>query len=232
MQVLTVLADNHRRRADHRAVVGNIDHIQETVGADTDITANCQRPQQGRPGADEDIITQSRMPFPLMLARTAKSDIVKQDTVFADDCRFANNHSGTVIDKKASPDCRAGMDFDTGQKTIDFGKKSRDKGNAQIPEDVDKPMPENGMESGIKQKFYIAGSRVVAINGPGILDDVFTNHMCIYFRNQQPNINGLFFVEQLFNQVPGLLFDLVLDLFFGGALIGRKIRDTGRAVWP
>lgn len=99
MNLLIILADNDTGRADDGTVVRNINHIQKTIGADTDIIPDSQRAKNSRPGADKNIIADSRMPFAFMFPGPTQRDIMKQNAIITDFGRFANHNAGAMVDK-------------------------------------------------------------------------------------------------------------------------------------
>lgn len=127
MDFFTVTADDHGRCADHRAVIGNIDHINESVGADTGIVADYDRAKEGCAGTNEHIIAEGGVTFADMFAGAAQCDIMIQHTIVADYGRLADDDSGAVVDKQPRTDSDAGVDFDTGEETVELRKKTRNK---------------------------------------------------------------------------------------------------------
>jgi hypothetical protein len=52
-----------------------------------------------------------------------------------------------MINEKSAPNRRAGMYFDTGQKSRPLRQKSGQKGNTYTPESIRYPMIDNRMQS-------------------------------------------------------------------------------------
>ena len=74
---LTVPLDDLGGCAGDGAVRRNIAHKNETVGPDFDIIADRNRPQKSCTRPDQNVITQSGVALPLMLACASEGDVVE-----------------------------------------------------------------------------------------------------------------------------------------------------------
>lgn len=160
---VTVTLDNACRRPRNRAIRRHVAHHDEAVGANLNVVPDRDRTKQDGARSDKHVIAQRGMSFTLVFAGTAERDVVKKHAVSADDSRFANHHTHSVVDKKTWADPRARMNLQSRQKAIDLRKQARDKRDSQLPKQMDEPVKCNRMEPRIQQELNIPAGRIVSI---------------------------------------------------------------------
>jgi hypothetical protein len=104
-----------------------VDH--EAVGSHPCVVADPDRPQHGRPNAQNDPVTDGRVPLAALAvgppAAAAEGDAVVHGHVVADPGGLAYHDRGRVVDEQPPPDAGAGMDLDAGQPSGELGQYAR-----------------------------------------------------------------------------------------------------------
>src|SRR5580693_9408091 len=117
------------------------------------------------------------------LAGSAERHVLIHEHVVADLTGFADDDAHAVIDKKAAPDFRTGMNFNTGHGT---GELRGDPGQGEPASFIDSvrdAMNENGVESGVAEDDLQHATRggVAFEDGIELFPDV-GEHVRSYYR--------------------------------------------------
>jgi hypothetical protein len=76
--------------------------------------------------------------------------MIYQD-IIGDFRSLPDHHTHAMVNKEASANLRAGVDFNTGQKTAQVGNQPSRPAPAATPEPMRQPMPQHGMQPGITE---------------------------------------------------------------------------------
>jgi len=95
---------------------------------------------------------------------------MKKNAIFAYFGRFADYDTGPMVDEKALPDIRAGVNFNAGEETGYLRYQAGYKRNPDVIQGVNQAMDQNSLKAGIQNKFDILYGRVIAIDGPDIFN--------------------------------------------------------------
>src|ERR1700733_936505 len=108
--------DDVSGHADHSGIVGHVAE-HDRAGADAAIASHGDVAENLGASAYDNVVEKRGMPLPAFLAGSAERYSLVERDVIADHGGLADYHAQTVIDKQASADLRAGMDFDTRKPT-------------------------------------------------------------------------------------------------------------------
>jgi hypothetical protein len=141
------------------------------AGADFNIVPERDATKHSRPGADDNAVAESWMPFPALVARAAERDTLVQDHVVPNFGRFANDYSETMIDEQPFADYGPWMDLNAGQKTSQLRDDAGDQVHSPAIEPVRDTVKQNSVQARVtKQDFQgILGGWIFALDGAHVV---------------------------------------------------------------
>ena len=158
--------------ADHGGVIGHRpnDHGARAyfyVIADVDVA------EDFRSGADDDAIAQRGVTFARILSGAAERDALVYEYILSDLSRFADHNAHAVIDKKASADSCARVNFYAGQAARELADDAGQSEPSGQVEAVCEAVEQDGVKAGITQQDfrYAARRRVPAKHGVDLFTD-------------------------------------------------------------
>src|SRR5207244_12302799 len=130
--------NNTARYPDHRRAGRHFLH-HDRVGSDSSPVAYLDTAEHLGTGANDDALSQGRMPLgPAVERGAAKGHALVDRAAVADLGGFADHDSHAVIDEHAAADLRTRMNLDAGQPASHLGNEAAEPAQAMKPE----PVPE------------------------------------------------------------------------------------------
>lgn len=153
------VAERARPDADHSRVVRNF-RLDERLRADASSVADAERAENLRMRADDDAVSQGRVPLRAACQRCAaeRHTLVKGD-VIADLGGLADDDTHPMIDEDAPADACAGMDLDAGQNAAGMRYETPREEPAVLPQPVGNTVVNEGVKPGIAQNHFEARPR-------------------------------------------------------------------------
>jgi hypothetical protein len=108
--------------------------------------------QDLRAGADDDIISNGRVPFASLLAGSPQCHALIKQHVIADFGSFTNDDAHSVIDETSPSDGRTGMDLDARDGSIKLRNNPRQQRESLKVHTVGCPMQQDGMKTGVTEE--------------------------------------------------------------------------------
>src|SRR5580704_14302335 len=105
------------------------------------------------------MILERRMPLLFLGAGAAERDALVDENVVTDFGRLAHYDSHAVIDEQSPPDFRAGMNFDTRDKSRELADDAARQLAVMLPEPMCDAMSPDGVQPRIQQHHFELGAR-------------------------------------------------------------------------
>ena len=106
---------------------------------------------------------------------TAQGNSLVDGAVIAHNGGLSNDNAAAVVDQNAVSELRARMDLDQGEKARDLSDQACDKEHVMFIKPVCKPVPDQGMNTLVQQKYLQCAScsRIALLHSLYIRPDIF-----------------------------------------------------------
>src|SRR5258706_4287721 len=138
--------NNPCRYTDRRSAGWNISD-DNGIGSDARPVTDCYRAQNLGAGPQHHPIAQRGMALAFIPRCAAERDAVVNSAVVADFSGFADHNANAMIDEKAAPDLRSGMDLNTGKEAAEMRCQAREPPQPCTPQIVRKAVHQQCMKT-------------------------------------------------------------------------------------
>src|SRR5579884_691820 len=149
----SVLNDNAAGHTHHRGIRWHVAQ-HNGVGADLRAGAHGEAAQHLGARANRHTVFNGRMALARLFASAAQGHALQDRDVVANLGRFADDHTGTVVDEQAGADLGSRVNLDLGQEAVDLRQRASEDAAVVAIEPMSDAVQQQCMKAGVGEDYF------------------------------------------------------------------------------